>query len=307
MLLGDHLCEKSDTVKWLDVSMPHKRSRELKDHKQLKEIAKHNPDNEDIFEDNVIDIFYPQRPQELEDVCLYDFVANYDWQGLDDQGRRKYRKLMKPRLPNHKHFDPENESQREDYYYSLVLLFSPFRDENNLLLENERAEATFHRLVNIKSSDYHAKLKVMLAAQSNVKRINEARQAEGQEEKISREDEDPQLIGEAKTAMTDVLDMNTSSSDKLSLEDRVAMLNDDQRRIFEKIKAHLLHQQQHERSCQFKPLQMFVSGVGGTGKSFLISIWSLDGLMYVCCCSTYWPGCFQCWCYYHPQAFPTTC
>ena len=72
-----------------------------------------------------MDTFYPQRPQELEDVCLYDFVADYDWQGLDDQGRRKYRKLMKPRLPNHKFFDPENQSQREDYYYSLVLLFSP--------------------------------------------------------------------------------------------------------------------------------------------------------------------------------------
>ena len=64
---------KSDTVKWIDVSMSHKRSCRLKDHKQLKEI------NEDMFEDNVID--YPQRPQELEDVCLYDFVANYDWQG----------------------------------------------------------------------------------------------------------------------------------------------------------------------------------------------------------------------------------
>ena len=31
-----------------------------------------------------------------------------------------------------------------------------------------------------------------------------------------------QLIGEAKTAMSDVLDMNTNSSDKLSLEERVA-------------------------------------------------------------------------------------
>ena len=90
--------------------------------------------------------------------------------------------------------------------------------------------------------------------------------------------------------MSDVLDMNTTSSGKLSLEDRAAMLNDDQRHIFEKIKAHLLHQQQHEGSecsCDFKPLTMFVSGVGGTGKSFLIeaikalvcSIWSLDGLL----------------------------
>ena len=31
LLLGDHLTEKSDTVKWVDVSVPHKRSRRLKD------------------------------------------------------------------------------------------------------------------------------------------------------------------------------------------------------------------------------------------------------------------------------------
>ena len=104
LLLGDHLSEKSDTVKWLDVSMPHKRNRRLKDHRVLKVIAEHNPDTEDIFEDNLIDTFYPQRPQELEDVCLYDFVANYDWQGRDDQGRRKYKRLTKARLPNHKLF-----------------------------------------------------------------------------------------------------------------------------------------------------------------------------------------------------------
>ena len=51
------------------------------------------------------------------------------------------------------------------------------------------------------------------------------------------------------------------------------MLNDDQRRICNQIKNHQFHQKQHEDNecqCEFKPLQMFVSGVGGTGKSFLI-------------------------------------
>ena len=33
LLLGDHLTEKSDTVQSIDVSMPHMRSRKLKDHK----------------------------------------------------------------------------------------------------------------------------------------------------------------------------------------------------------------------------------------------------------------------------------
>ena len=137
-----------------------------------------------IFEDYLIDNFYPQRPQELEDVCLYDFVANYDWQGRDRQGRRVYKKLTKPKPPNHKLFDPENENQREDYYYSLVLLFSPFRDESSLVAENETAKAAFHRLINSKSSNYHTKLERMLAVRSNVKDINGARHTEGQEEKV---------------------------------------------------------------------------------------------------------------------------
>ena len=34
LLLGDHLTEKSDTVQSIDVSMPHMRSRKLKDHKR---------------------------------------------------------------------------------------------------------------------------------------------------------------------------------------------------------------------------------------------------------------------------------
>ena len=71
LLLGDHLNEKSDTVKWIDVSIPHKRNRHLINHKLLQEIAKHNLDSEEIFEDNLIHTFYPQRPANLERVCLW--------------------------------------------------------------------------------------------------------------------------------------------------------------------------------------------------------------------------------------------
>ena len=62
----------------------------------------------------------------------------------------------------------------------------------------------------------------------------------------SRElENDPQPLGEAKSAMQDVHDMKDKSDD-LTLDDRVKMLNDDQRRIFDNIKAHLFHQIKHE-------------------------------------------------------------
>ena len=291
LLLGDHLTEKSCTVKWVDVAMPHKRSRRLKNHKVLQKMAECNPNDKAIFEDNVVDTFYPQRPAKLEHVCLYDFIAQYEFQGIDDQGQRVYKKLGKPKLPNHKIFDPEIESQREDYYYSLVLLFCPFRDESSLILGNETAEQAFHRLLSNQSSSHHAKLKTMLAAASTVKVINDARQAEKLEEKEVEDDDEPQLLGEARTAMSDVIDMRLSSHDQLTLDERESMLNADQRRVFDTVKTHLLHERSHENnkcSCNdLKPLRLFISGVGGTGKSFLIetiknlltSMWSSDDLL----------------------------
>ena len=147
LLLGDHLTEKSNTVKWVDVTMPHKRSHRLKDRKVLQEMLEHNPNDKVIFEDNVLGTFFPQRPAELEHVCLYDFIAQYEFQGIHNQGQRVCRKLGKPNPPDHKFFDPEIENQREDYYYSLVLLFCPFRDESSLIIGNETAEQTFHRLL----------------------------------------------------------------------------------------------------------------------------------------------------------------
>ena len=125
LLLGDSLCSKSVTVQYIDVSMPHKRNRRVKKHKDLEDLAKTQPGSEDIFLNNVIDTHYPCRPEELESVCLYDFVANYDWTKRDSKGNPK--KLTKLRLLNHKLLDCNNPDQREDYYCALVLLFVPFR------------------------------------------------------------------------------------------------------------------------------------------------------------------------------------
>jgi len=77
-----------------------------------------------------------------------------------------------------------------------------------------RAEEAFHRLVNLDCYSYHARLQ-MLEAQSNIK-INEARYADHEDGKISKDDQ-PQLMGEAKTAMN-VIDMNVNSSSYLSPE-----------------------------------------------------------------------------------------
>uniref|UniRef100_A0A1X7TST4 ATP-dependent DNA helicase n=1 Tax=Amphimedon queenslandica TaxID=400682 RepID=A0A1X7TST4_AMPQE len=130
------------------------------------------------------------------------------------------------------------------------------------------------------------KFRKLLKCREKLKDIQDARAA-NREEENDVEDEDPQLMGQIKDAMN-VRDMDTGSS--LTLQERESMPNLDQKRIVDHAKAHLLRQieyekkskQEKEQSESVKPLHMFISGVGGTGKSFLIeaikalvkSLWS---------------------------------
>ena len=143
LLLGDHLCEKSVTVKWVDVSQPHNRKRRLRDHSKLVEMRERDPNCMNIFEANLVDTFYTERPGDMEDVCLYEFVADYAKCGVGKDGKTMYRRLNKSILPNHKLYNPHKENEKESYYYSLLLLFVPFRNEIDLVKEGERAEDAF--------------------------------------------------------------------------------------------------------------------------------------------------------------------
>ena len=83
------------------MSNPHARRRRLKNHKQLKELEELDPGSEDVFMDNLVGNHYPDRPRDLEDVCLHDFVANYTANGKHKSGHKTYREPQKPRLVNH--------------------------------------------------------------------------------------------------------------------------------------------------------------------------------------------------------------
>ena len=137
---------------------------------------------------------------------------------------------------NHYVFNPQTNEDREKYYYSLILLFVPFRDESDLLLAGETAEA-FNRLLptNDNCSAYHSRLQKILALQATVKKIDEAREADVEDKQPEyEEDDDPQVEGEAKAAMQamqDVVDMHDNAAETITLEERVDMLNADQTRL----------------------------------------------------------------------------
>ena len=270
LLLGDHLTRKSRDVKFVNARQPQKRSRVLKNYTELKQLRESNPDSDDVFAPSVVDVHYPSRPDELEDLCLYDFVKFIDWYHRDKDGKKTYRRLAKPCVPNHPTYDPRKLEQVDDYYYSLILLFVPFRDENNLLLPNETPEQAFNRYNSEGLLGHHEKLMKMLEAISNRQKITEARQ----QCDVSKDDDTgPEIVGKAKSDYVQIMKLD-GCQDPLDLTTRVSMLNADQKRVYDRITGHLLHQQKHEDSqCQcsdLKPLHIFVSGVGGTGKSFLI-------------------------------------
>ena len=78
---------------------------------KLVEMRGRNSNSTDIFQDNLIDTHYPQRPDDMQDVCLYKFVAEYTKAGVERVTRFTMR--TKPILPNHRMFDPSKENERE--------------------------------------------------------------------------------------------------------------------------------------------------------------------------------------------------
>ena len=138
--LSNHIAEKSVTVQFVNARLPSKCSRMLKKMSDLRKLNEIDPDGEDVFVPTLIEDHYPARPESLNDMCLYDFVKHIDWNHKNHKNEKTFRRLQKPRDPNHPQFDPERPDQTEDYYYSLVLTFVPFRDECELLLTDETPE-----------------------------------------------------------------------------------------------------------------------------------------------------------------------
>ena len=85
-------------------------------------------------------------------------------------------------IANHKLFNPKKEEEKESYFYSLLLLFVPFRNEDELTEEGESAEVAFNRHMEHNDAlNIHCdKLQTMLRANENVQKINKSRQAEQQ-------------------------------------------------------------------------------------------------------------------------------
>ena len=86
---------ESVPIKWIDVSQQHNRKCRLRDHSELVEMRERDPNCMNIFEANSGCTFYPKRPNDLGDVCLYVFIADFMLSVEDKDGQIKYWRLNK--------------------------------------------------------------------------------------------------------------------------------------------------------------------------------------------------------------------
>lgn len=123
--------DSGTVIRWLDIKI--NRSRKLKEGNKLLEIIN---DATDIYCPSWIDAHYPHRPKELENLDFsrwYDIVDKKPCSETVisfENGKKHLRKRKISYLINHYNFNCKQEPG--NYYYSLLILFKPWRNVTEL-------------------------------------------------------------------------------------------------------------------------------------------------------------------------------
>ena len=299
---GGEMWRSSEKFQWLPAAMPKGRSRTLK---PLSVIQNQDPNSKKIFYDNYIDPLYPNRPNtpEFVNMSLHDFVLKFDKTALpattkgDDvtkyqkihhqetgQFIRTLRRRTKEPVLYHHYYSVHEKP--EEFYYSMLFLHKPWRSEKDILGDSTTYQQEYFNVV-----ESWPRLKEMSSRLIDIQKAREKMETDA--EKAAREVPEDQnqntTDNDEPQGIVDFQHVNNQSDIETleQLEETVRTLNTQQRKIYDEVTQKLENMVTHEESgctdkCEKdcnKPLLLYVSGFGGTGKSYLIR--ALKGYIYV--------------------------
>lgn len=289
-----YLLKSSRATVFVPVFRPEKRFRMLR--KETLEA------DEQQFCLNIIDRYF-DRPRDMEQICLFEFACHYeavrkpketvigelndedvDEHGEDVQpqdGRNSFpllhnkgriRQRQKPCVVKFPNFNPIQD--RENYYYSLMLLYYPTRDEN-FMEGYDSCEEAFRALYNQfrkHEDDPCINPGLALEVDQALLRVMDLTPEEREQANIEEELEfDFVENGDVPVTHGEVFPAPSVGI----LEDtrrRIGALNSDQKIVFNRFENVLKVMVRSDEDVE--QLKLIVNGEGGTGKSFVIRLCS---------------------------------
>ena len=271
--------DPSTVFRWVDVNMV--RSRRVKENHIIQGLPS---DSEDILYPSLVDTYYPNRPTELECTNLYTFTSWYDVVSKQPSEATTYytlfgrylKKRQRPYLLNHFKYNPQQEPEK--YFYSMLLLFKPWRNSDSLMGDHSSYTESFSYCKDelLDGTDYHEQLVRLQEANTKVHELIGERRAE-METKEDIDSQDPSAAGPLNYACNEVVheameEFNEifKHTSKHDVNDMMSKLNADQLEVFKKVTCAIQAQINGATDDTAATVRLFVSGCGGTGKSFLI-------------------------------------
>ena len=170
-------------------------------------------------------------------------------------------------------------TDREEFFYSHLLLHKPWINESELKGNSSSYEEEYHNLI----TDIPA------LTDSVEKALNRRRMKDQCDKKVSeallRESQNIDADDSTKEDVFEVIRKQTDIENQKQLDLAVSSLSPDQLRVYQQFVKNVEHYYLHKVTPQkcdcdsFVPLHIFVSGFGGSGKSYLIR--TLMGFQYV--------------------------
>jgi ATP-dependent DNA helicase PIF1 len=228
-------------------------------------LKRKNPVHEDIFTDQDA-IEFPEDDDNLDELEKADLRLK------NNKGIIKKRK--RPFVVNYINFHPiEN---REEYYYSLLLLYLPFIEEN--FCDDKSSVDVFkdrHGELRTHQDDPIVNVQLATDIESALVRISELSEEElasaNLDERLSREYEEVEAADGFMGSVNEIFP-TTPPNALEQIKEMLRNATEEQRQIFFQVKGSIENDLYKDPS---RSLKIFTGGCGGTGKSYLLKLLAL--------------------------------